>query len=166
MRSWRRDERTTWTDALTRAVSIERQRLEAADDRIAARAVKEIGEQRRVVTCSFSTTVQNTLAALHPERVIIGDGHPLGDGRRGAEKMAALGLPVQLIPDGSLPRAVDEADAVVIGADQVLQGGAVVNRASSFALGLAAKFFGIPLVVVCQRIKISGQTRERIALET
>jgi ribose 1,5-bisphosphate isomerase len=161
-----RDKHMSWADALTRATRIEIQGLEGADAHIAAQAVEAIGRSKRIVTCSSSSTVQSALLALHPERVIIGGGHPLGDGRREAERLAALGLAVELLPDGALPRAVGEADAVVIGADQVLRDGAVVNRASSFSLGLAARFFGAPFVVVCQRIKLAGQLPDRISPES
>ncbi len=155
----------SWPGALRRAVQIERGRLNIADDSIASRAVLEIGRYKRVVTCSFSRTVQKTLVATQPVQVVIGEGHPLGDGVRAAERIAADGLRVKVVPDGSLPQLVANADAVVVGADQVLIDGSIVNRASSFSLALAAKHFDTPFHVVCQRIKISGMHRSRVSME-
>ena len=130
-----------------------------------ALAKKEIGPVRVLATCSYSSTVQRVLTALSPARIIIGEGHPLGDGVRGAEAAAVQGYEVKLTSDTALPTAVEEADAVLLGADQVLFDGAVVNRSASFPLALAARHFGIPVYVVCQRIKITGIGGEALRIE-
>jgi translation initiation factor 2B subunit (eIF-2B alpha/beta/delta family) len=155
-----------WPDALSRAVGLEREGLKKADKKIASLTRERIGTGRRVVTCSSSATVQKVLSAIEPKSVTIGEGHPLGDGLRAASHIRALGVETKVVTDGALPGFVKDADVVLIGADQALLDGAVVNRASSFSLALAARFFGRPLIVVCQRIKISGLTREAIDLET
>jgi methylthioribose-1-phosphate isomerase len=61
-----------------------------------------------------------------------------------------------VVPDAALPEAVRAARAVLVGADQVLADGSVVNRSSTFSMALAARHFGVPFYVACQRIKLSG----------
>lgn len=145
-----------WSQAILEAVRIERTQLTAADERIAAFTESLIGTGRRVVTCSFSGTVHKTLVALEPSETIIGEGHPLGDGLRSAEHLASMGLNVTVVPDGALATFVRDADAVVVGADQVLMDGSVVNRASTLTLALAAAHYAVPVYVVCHSIKFSG----------
>lgn len=154
-----------WEEALKRAVSIERARSKEADLAIAALAKEEIGLVGTLATCSYSSTVQRVLNSVSPTHVIIGEGHPLGDGVRGAEAAAARGYEAKLTSDTALPTTVEEADAVLLGADQVLFDGAVVNRSASFPLALAARHFGKPVYVVCQRIKITGISGEALRIE-
>jgi methylthioribose-1-phosphate isomerase len=44
----------------------------------------------------------------------------------------------------------------------VLADGAVINRCSTFSLALAARHFGVPFYVTCQRIKLGGKQRSAI----
>jgi translation initiation factor 2B subunit (eIF-2B alpha/beta/delta family) len=51
---------------------------------------------------------------------------------------------------------------VIVGADQILRSGALINRASTFALALAARRFGVPFLAACQRIKLAGAEQGEI----
>ncbi len=146
----------SWSTALNRAVTKERETLGQANRTIAVLAKRELGGGGDFVSCSWSTTAQQVLVALEPELVRMGEGHRMSDGMRGAKWLAARGIDVDVIPDGALPTVVDGSRAVLIGADHVLSDGSVVNRCSSFSLALAAKWFEVPFIVVCQRIKLGG----------
>ena len=118
-------------------------------------------------TCSSSATVEKTLLALSPKRVRIGEGQGLGDGLALAKRLGERNLAVEIVPDGALPVVVDGANAVLIGADQVLEDGSVINRCSSFSLALAARYHNVPLYVVCRQMKLTGRTDAHIEeLET
>jgi translation initiation factor 2B subunit (eIF-2B alpha/beta/delta family) len=151
------DDGLPWPASLVRAVQEERESLLGADQNIAALALDEIGPGGVIATCSYSQTAQVTLLNLKPGSVIIGEGHKMGDGARAAGELAAKGLDVCLTPDGALPAAVQGARAALIGADQVLGDGSVVNRCSSFSLALAASYWNVPLFVVCHSIKLTGR---------
>ena len=146
----------SWKMALLRAVQSERQISGQANASIAELAKQEIGVGGVIVTCSWSMTVLAALQVLKPTRVIIGDGHPLGDGASAANWIAARGMEVHLLPDAAVAASVNGARAVIIGADQILADGSVVNRTSSFCLALSAGYFGVPFYVLCQRTKLSG----------
>jgi len=144
--------------ALRQAVRIERETLGQADQTIASLARREVGAGGVLVSCSWSVTAARCLVAIKPERVVVGEGHRLGDGLRCAKWLAARGLEVLVVPDGALPSAVEGARAVIVGADQVLADGSVINRCCTFPLALAAQHFGVPFFVACQRIKLGGRT--------
>jgi translation initiation factor 2B subunit (eIF-2B alpha/beta/delta family) len=143
--------------ALRQAIRVERETLGQADSTISSLARRELGAGGVLVSCSWSVTAARCLVAIKPERVVIGEGHRLGDGLRCAKWLAARGLEVEVVPDGALPTSVGEARAVIVGADQVLADGAVVNRCCTFPLALAANHFGVPFYVACQRIKLGGR---------
>lgn len=152
-----------WNGAILNAVAKERETLGQADRSIAHLAAQEIDSVQVIVSCSWSATVQRVLVALRPSLVRLGEGQGMGDGLRAARWLAARGIGVEVWPDGALSTAVKNADAVIVGADQVLASGDVVNRSASLALALAASYFGIPFFVVCQRVKLSG--RESVVIE-
>ncbi len=148
--------------ALESAASDELELFRGADERIAALAVRELGEVETAVTCSWSATAFVCLERLRPRLVLIGEGHRLGDGRRAAQRMVENGLEVELATDGALPAAVERADLVLVGADQILADGSLVNRAGTFPLALAAKRFEVPFYAVCQRLKLAGRKEASI----
>lgn len=143
--------------ALRQAIRVERETLGQADSTISSLARRELGAGGLMASCSWSVTAARCLVAIRPERVVIAEGHRLGDGLRCAKWLAARGLEVEVVPDGALPGAVGEVRAVIVGADQVLADGSVVNRCCTFPLALAADHFGVPFYVACQRIKLGGR---------
>jgi translation initiation factor eIF-2B subunit delta len=148
--------------ALSQAVRTERDMLGQASATIAGLVADELGPGGVIATCSWSVTAMRVLLAVRPSRIIIGEGHKLGDGLRAAKWLAARGIETMVVPDAALPEAVRVARAVLVGADQVLADGAVVNRSSTFSMALAARHFGVPFYVVCQRIKLSGNATAEI----
>lgn len=158
-------ESRSWRDAMQTAVAEARTQAIDADRDIAAQARIVLGTPETIATCSYSSTVMNALETLSPRRIIVGEGYPLGDGARCAREAIRRGFEAQLTSDESLPAAAAGADAVIIGADQVLDDGTVVNRSGTFPLALGAQHFQIPVFVVCHRIKLTGITRSELRLE-
>jgi translation initiation factor 2B subunit (eIF-2B alpha/beta/delta family) len=148
--------------ALRQALRVERETLGQANATIASLARRELGAGGVLVSCSWSVTAARCLVAVKPERVMVAEGHRLGDGLRCAKWLAARGLEVEVLPDGALPTFVADARAVIVGADQILTDGSVVNRCNTFPLALAANHFGVPFYVACQRIKLGGRTSAAI----
>ena len=123
--------------ALIRATETEREILGQANLTIANLAAREIGCGGCIVSCSWSVTAMSALVALQPDSIRIGEGHRLGDGLKAAGWLAARGLEVEVFPDGALPTAVKGSRLVLVGADQVLADGSVINRCSTFSLAMA-----------------------------
>ena len=148
--------------ALIRATTTEREILGQANLTIANLASREIGPGGCIVSCSWSVTAMRALVALRPDSIRIGEGHRLGDGLKAAGWLAARGLEVEVFPDGALPMAVEGSRLVLVGADQVLADGSIINRCSTFSMAMAASYLGVPFVVACQRIKLGGHRHARI----
>ena len=62
---------------------------------------------------------------------------------------------------------MSQAEAVLVGADAVLADGAVVNKAGTYLLALAAQDHRLPFYVACESLKVSGEHvwRAPVALE-
>lgn len=146
-----------WPAAMAQGVVKEREALASAPGKIASVALDQLGSGRAIATCSWSVTVVKTLVSLIPSRVVVSDGGGLGDGLRTARWLAARAVTAEVTPDCGVCGVIGECDAVLIGADQILIDGAVVNRTGSFAMALAAAYAGKPFYVVCHRTKFSGR---------
>ncbi|AQL43178.1 initiation factor 2B [Halorientalis sp. IM1011] len=131
----------------------------AADDTAADRAAERVAGEA-LVTLSRSGTVEGTLSSADPERLLVAESRPGGEGVGVAERRAEAGDDVTLAPDAALPWLLAEGDydAALVGADTVLADGRVVNKVGTRALALAAEREHVPLYVVAARDKISPGT--------
>jgi len=120
----------------------------------------------RVVTISFSRSVFHVLDALRVRcalHVSCAEGRPALEGRRLAETMASLDVPVTCYSDAALANALAGADAVLVGADAVTPNW-FLNKVGTGMLAAAAAQVGVPVYVVASRdkfvpAKIGGRLR-------
>ncbi|HRD64759.1 MAG TPA: translation initiation factor eIF-2B [Candidatus Competibacter sp.] len=117
-----------------------------------------LGADRTVMTHSLSSTVLEVFRLLKSDglRAIITESRPLEEGRQLAERLSAWGVPATYITDAQMGLFIAQADAVLVGADSVLTDGAVVNKAGTYLLALAAKEREIPFYVCCESFKRCG----------
>jgi len=127
-----------------------------ADDRAASEAAAELDAPNSVFTLSRSVTVGTALRDAAPERVVIAESRPGGEGVAVAESLAG-DFDVTLTGDANIPAAVADADAVLVGADAVFPDGRVVNKVGTRAAALAARDAEIPLFVVCAADKVAPE---------
>ena len=121
----------------------------------AAHAAQLMGVGPTVMTHSLSSTVLEVCRRLKDTglRMIITESRPLEEGRRLAERLSAWNVPTVYITDAQMGLFVAQADAVLVGADSVLADGAVVNKAGTSLLALAAREQGVPFYVCCESFK-------------
>jgi translation initiation factor eIF-2B subunit delta len=121
----------------------------------AAHAARRLGPGRTVMTHSFSSTVVEACRLLKDKglRMIVTESRPLKEGQQLAERLSAWNVPAIYITDAQMGLFVARADAVLVGADSVLADGAVVNKAGTYLLALAARDRGIPFYVCCESFK-------------
>jgi len=113
---------------------------------------------KRIVTISNSKTVSEILIRLnkyHKIHVMIGESRPKLEGRILAKKLLKKNIEVTIITDALLMNEVEKSDAVVIGADQVLINGNIVNKIGSRSLAVLCKYFGKPFYVLTSGNKFS-----------
>jgi translation initiation factor 2B subunit (eIF-2B alpha/beta/delta family) len=99
-------------------------------------------------------------AQLH--HVYITEARPRCEGRDTARALAAVGLRVTLLTDAQANLFLPECQAVVIGADAILADGAVINKAGTSLLALAARAVRprpVPVLVLTEQIKIAPNTQ-------
>ena len=159
-----------WREALTfaeeadlataRRMAVERVEVLIAASRQAvtdcgARAAELLGPGLTVMTHSLSSTVMEVCRLLKDQglRMIVTESRPLMEGCRLAEQLSTWGVPTTYVTDAQMGLFIAEADAVLVGADSVLADGAVVNKAGTYLLALAARDRGIPFYVCCESFK-------------
>ncbi len=134
-------------------VLIEQSRRAVAD--CAARVAELVGAGRTLMTHSFSSTVLESCRLLKEGglRMIVTESRPLEEGRRLAEQLSVWKVPTVYITDAQMALFVARADVVLVGADTVLADGAVLNKAGTALLALAARERGVPFYVACESFK-------------
>jgi translation initiation factor 2B subunit (eIF-2B alpha/beta/delta family)/8-oxo-dGTP pyrophosphatase MutT (NUDIX family) len=122
----------------------------------AGAAAALLPENAAVVTLSYSSTVLFTLreAAGKLGSAVVAESRPACEGRRTAELVASWDVPTELMTDAAGAGEVENADAVLFGADAVSGEGAVVNKTGSLALCCVAAHFGVPTICVATGSKI------------
>lgn len=136
--------------------------LRSAQQRIARRFAAQLPRRAVVLTYSYSSTVLAALRAARPKLtcVICSEGRPMLEGRRLATELARAGIRVVLVGDAALPGRVQEADAVVVGADAVFLdpagsgAGAYVNKIGTRILQEQSRRAGKPFYVLADTSKI------------
>ncbi len=126
-------------------------------DRLAETCSDLIPEGSAVLVHSFSSTVLRALLAAHEAgkgiRIFCSEGRPALEGVRLAEALAAATVPVQLCVDAALPGLVREADLVLVGADAIVEDGAI-NKIGTYPLALAAKVTERPFYIAASLDKL------------
>ncbi|QLY28214.1 S-methyl-5-thioribose-1-phosphate isomerase [Nocardia huaxiensis] len=108
----------------------------------------------RLATTAVGTAI-GALRVLHERgalaEVIVDETRPLLQGARlTAWEMAEAGIPHRLTIDSAAAwaMATEEVDAVIVGADRITADGSVANKIGTYMLALAARYHGIPFIVV------------------
>lgn len=118
-----------------------------------------IKDKNILLTLSNSRTVFEVLRLLHPHNphllIIILESRPAEEGKIMASAMSEAGINVQLITDAQAGHFIQTADAVISGADQILNDGSIVNKTGTNLLAVAAKFYSKPFYVLASKDKFA-----------
>jgi methylthioribose-1-phosphate isomerase len=93
---------------------------------------------------------------------------PLLQGARlTAWELQRMGAPFRLLVDGAAASVLARglADVVLIGADRITANGDTANKVGSFALALAARHAGVPLLVVAPESTVDAATPDGAGIE-
>lgn len=129
--------------------------IQTATDGMAA-AARRVIPTDTLLTYSYSSSVIELLARLKPRRVIVSESRPSLEGIRMARDLAAHGMSMTLITEAQMALFVQEAGAVVVGADTILPGGDLINRIGTRMLALAAKDADVPLYSISDTLKVTA----------
>lgn len=159
------------TESLREHARDEARRIRAwadeASDAAVDTAVRRLGERHRLLTHSVSSTVSRVLRALPRSglSVVVTESRPGLEGWTLAADLARDGIAVTYITDAQAGIFVEQVDAVLFGADAILDDGAVVNKAGTRLIALAAREAQVPVYVCSESFKCTEQSRTRVALE-
>ena len=152
-----------------RAVGLAQELIRLSLDAVRAaaeHAAALVGPGRTVITHSLSSTVLATFERLAPRvGVIVTESRPPGEGRPLAERLADLGIRTQFISDAQIGLFAGRAQVALVGADTVTREGAVVNKAGTYLLALAARAQGLPLYVCFESFKRAPLRAAEVELE-
>lgn len=144
-------------DSLRRSVTYLQEYLEQASAKIADNAAHIFTKRISVMTNSRSSIVEHVIRALHRlnrvKQVIQTESRPSFEGRYNAERLIECGVNVTVIPDAAMGYWIDQADAVLIGADAIDSGGSFIGKIGSYPLALLARSLEIPYYVAADRLK-------------
>lgn len=126
-----------------------------AVEEAAGHSAELVGDDAVVITHSMSSTVQACFRALARRgvRAIVSESRPGLEGRDQALQLDYFGIPVSFVTDAELGHFSGRASVALVGADTVLADGALVNKAGTYLLALAARDRGIPFYVCCESFK-------------
>jgi translation initiation factor eIF-2B subunit delta len=136
-----------------RAVDEAIELIESSPEAIAG-AARSILPVDTVMTYSYSSGVVELLSRLKPRRAIVSEARPLNEGLKTARQLRAAGIPMTLITEAQMALFVQVADAVVVGADTILENGDFINKIGTRLLALAAQDASVPFYAVGETLKV------------
>lgn len=110
----------------------------------------------RLVTCSSSAAVEAAVRSAARDAAVTlccAESRPRLEGRELARRLAADGVGVELFSDAAIAAALDDADAVLVGADAVGPG-FLINKVGTAGLCAMASVRGVPVYVLAGREKV------------
>ncbi len=127
--------------------------------------VAEIGQTLIFNGCtiliySFSKAVFSILKKAKEKRkrfkVVVSESRPMFEGRKLAESLGKMGIPITLVIDAALSLYIKECDMVLVGADSISEK-SFVNKVGTYSLSLLAEELGIPFYVASEKTKFISE---------
>jgi len=130
--------------------------LDYLGEKGAALLAERLAPGGRLLTISSSESVFAILKRLSGAdvQIIVAESRPLCEGVKLAEKLARMDFDVCLVTDAMLGIETTGACLALIGADTVTRDGAVINKAGTRLLALAAHADKVPVYCCTQTLKI------------
>ena len=138
--------------------------------KIFTKIYKKLPSAKTILTISKSGTLINVLKLWHKNRtnlkIIVTESRPANEGKLMAKELLKCGLKVEMITDAMAGIFVPKADAVIVGADVVLNNGNAINKTGSLALALLSKHYKKPFYVLAAKSKFVNKKRHKISEES
>ena len=125
--------------------------------------IKKTKHINSVITISKSGTLKEVFKLWRQRnknlKVVISESRPMNEGKLFAKELLNLGIKVELISDAMTALYVPKIDAALIGADEILKNGNVINKVGSKALALLCRENKKPFYVVSLNSKLSRRKK-------
>lgn len=130
---------------------------------------KKLPSAKTILTISKSGTLINVIKLWHNKRtnlkIIVTESRPANEGKLMAKELLKCSIKVEMITDAMAGIFVPKADAVIVGADVVLNNGNVINKTGSLALALLCKHYKKPFYVLASKSKFVNKKQHKIDKE-
>lgn len=125
---------------------------------IFAKAENLLSKVKTVLTISHSKTLINIFElwkySENNLKVIICESRPKYEGVLMAEEISKFKIKTEVIIEAMSGTIIKKVDAIILGADQILPNGNIVNKTGSRMLAVMARYHKIPVYVFASRDKI------------
>jgi ribose 1,5-bisphosphate isomerase len=125
--------------------------LELSDERIAEIGCQKIKSGMTVFTHCHSSTVMHILRKARNQKKVFTvhntETRPLFQGRKTAQELSKLGIPVTHFIDAAARYALKKSDIMLIGADALSSEGKIINKIGSELFSEIAHKYDIPVYV-------------------
>ncbi|XP_055056350.1 translation initiation factor eIF2B subunit alpha [Paramisgurnus dabryanus] len=116
-----------------------------------------IKDGAKILTHSSSRVVLKVLenAAADNKRftVYVTESQPDSAGKRMAEKLRSLNIPVTIVLDASVGYIMEKVDLVIVGAEGVVESGGIINKIGTYQMAVCSKAHNKPFYVVAESFK-------------
>lgn len=140
-----------------------RERFTLADELICGSVMGRIRDGDVLLLFGKSSVVEKAVVACWRAgkrlSVVVVDSRPLFEGRNLARGLAGLGIPVRYCLLSGLAEVVGDCSKCFLGASAMLGNGRLYARAGTAMVAMMAKDAGIPVIVLCESVKFTGQSR-------
>jgi len=123
----------------------------------------------RIFTHSYSSTVVAALENAHARSsftVFVTRSGAGNSGLRTVRSLTSAGIPVVYLDDTAVGLYCRQSDKVILGADRICADGSLVNGIGTYQVALIAWHNGIPVYVLCEKLKIDCEHKgDEVPLE-
>ena len=134
--------------------------LENAQESAILEAASELNGIKKLCTISSSKSVERVIYKIMPEMVYLSVGHPKNEGELFAEELLQNNIDVVLFEDASYGSIIKETQAVLSGADAMLDK-YFINKIGTKCLSIMANNENIPFFVVADKFKYLNRQYEQ-----
>ncbi|KAI9594726.1 hypothetical protein BDF19DRAFT_443454 [Syncephalis fuscata] len=139
------------------------ERILRADEEIVEHAVRKIQNGDVILTFARSSAVQQVLMAAKERgikfKVIVVDSRPLLEGKKLLTALNAVGIDCTYTWLNGLSIAMENATKIFLGAHAMLSNGAMISRAGTASVALAAHERRVPVLVCCETYKFTDRVQ-------
>lgn len=122
--------------------------------------VSSLKNHNSFLTISNSSTILKILELLKKETsnlsITVCESRPVNEGQIMVQELNKIDIEVKLITEAMIASEIQKVDAAIIGADNVLPNGNVINKVGSNLIAIACKHYAKPFYVIADKSKSSS----------
>ncbi|GMT18671.1 hypothetical protein PFISCL1PPCAC_9968 [Pristionchus fissidentatus] len=111
----------------------------------------------RLLTHSYSKVVLSVIRKAFESgvdlEVFVTESQPNASGKKMHEELVSLGINSTLILDSAIGYLMERMDAVIVGAEGVMESGGIINKIGTLSMSICAKMMNKPVYVMAESIK-------------